>query len=158
MVYGGATTVANCTSGGLNNGGASQDICFGDPGGGLLGKNYLWWDANGYLTDSDIILCQTCNWVTFDLESLVAHELGHGVPLNHSSNSEATMWPTVNAGETKMRTLHQDDIDGITFLYPLGGAPIPTLSEWAAILMTMLLALAGLSRIGREQKITAGNR
>ena len=60
----------------------------------------------------------------FDLETVTLHELGHGVGLGHSGTSGAVMYPSVGAGQAK-RVLHQDDIDGVSFIYP-GGSPAPT--------------------------------
>ena len=60
----------------------------------------------------------------FDLETVNLHELGHGLGLSHSGTSGAVMYPSVGAGQAK-RVLHQDDMDGVSFIYP-GGSPAPT--------------------------------
>ena len=60
----------------------------------------------------------------FDLETVHLHELGHGLGLSHSGVGGAVMYPSVGAGQAK-RVLHQDDVDGVTFIYP-GGSPPPT--------------------------------
>lgn len=58
-----------------------------------------------------------------DLLALLAHELGHAIGLGHSSVEYALMYYS-SSGITQ-RFLTQDDIDGITYLYPnekeLGG-------------------------------------
>lgn len=62
-----------------------------------------------------------------DLQNVAAHELGHSVPLGDlhgPEHLEKTMVGVIGWGETKKRDLHQDDIDGITFLYP-ASAPQP---------------------------------
>ena len=49
------------------------------------------------------------------------HELGHSLSLGdlyNSADADKTMYGYASSGETKKRTLHQDDIDGITYLYP----------------------------------------
>ena len=61
---------------------------------------------------------------TFDLETVNLHELGHGLGLSHSGTFAAVMYPSVSGGVSK-RVLHQDDIDGVSFIYP-GGSPAPT--------------------------------
>lgn len=53
----------------------------------------------------------------FDFESMAVHELGHGLKLNHSSYSDATMYYAMPKGETKNRSLHTDDINGIKYIY-----------------------------------------
>jgi hypothetical protein len=52
----------------------------------------------------------------FDLRSVILHELGHGLGLGHSANAAAVMDPTIADG-TLERILHQDDIDGLNFIY-----------------------------------------
>ena len=60
----------------------------------------------------------------FDTETVWLHEFGHGFGLGHSQVNGAVMEPFY---EGVRRSAHQDDIDGITFLYPGGGAtPTPT--------------------------------
>jgi hypothetical protein len=52
-----------------------------------------------------------------DLENTLTHELGHFLGLDHSSDSDATMFGQAPDGEDKKRDLLQDDIDGICDLY-----------------------------------------
>ena len=54
-----------------------------------------------------------------DLQSVVTHEVGHVVGLDHVDNPDATMYPYSSLGDIGRRTLHQDDIDGVSFLYPV---------------------------------------
>lgn len=66
-----------------------------------------------------------------DLQNVAAHELGHSVPLadlHGLEHLEKTMLGVIGWGETKKRDLHQDDIDGITFLYPAIAQPECTYS------------------------------
>jgi hypothetical protein len=49
--------------------------------------------------------------------AVIAHEIGHALGLGHSEVSEALMYYQI---VPKRSTLGQDDIDGITFLYPVG--------------------------------------
>lgn len=53
----------------------------------------------------------------FDYQSVLTHELGHALGLDGSSDREATMYESGRPGETKLRTLEADDIDGIQALY-----------------------------------------
>lgn len=52
----------------------------------------------------------------FDLRTIVTHELGHSLGLDHSSVRSAVMFPTVAAG-TQKRSLTQDDTTAISALY-----------------------------------------
>jgi hypothetical protein len=54
-----------------------------------------------------------------DLQSVATHENGHALGLGHSTNSGATMYPTVLSG-TNSRSLNDDDRDGVCTLYPSG--------------------------------------
>ncbi len=47
---------------------------------------------------------------------LLAHELGHTLGLGHSSEPSALMY--YNLGGKQRLALHQDDMDGISYLYP----------------------------------------
>jgi hypothetical protein len=53
-----------------------------------------------------------------DVQSVAAHEFGHWLSLNHSTNPDATMYMYVYRGDIKMRDLHSDDIAGIRSIYP----------------------------------------
>jgi hypothetical protein len=57
------------------------------------------------------------NWRQMDMESVILHEIGHQLGLDHSSNSSAVMWWAIGMGENQ-RSLHSDDIAGIRALYP----------------------------------------
>jgi hypothetical protein len=53
-----------------------------------------------------------------DLQSVLTHEIGHALGLDHTTKDEtAVMWDTFNYEELN-RDLKQDDKDGIRFLYP----------------------------------------
>jgi len=60
----------------------------------------------------------TC--VATDVQNTVTHEVGHVLGLDHPSGVESTMYAQATLGEVKKRTLHQDDIDGLCFIYPRG--------------------------------------
>jgi hypothetical protein len=56
-----------------------------------------------------------------DVENVTAHEAGHSfglADLYAVADSQKTMYGYINNGETKKRTLEQDDRDGIAYLYP----------------------------------------
>ena len=112
LVYGGSTS-----SSGVNNADGYNKISFGEPGSGYLGVARFRYNASGQLTDCDIILRINHSWSESTLGDVAAHEFGHCIGLDHTSDSSTTMYPTVRQGAS---TLSQDDINGISFLYPSG--------------------------------------
>ncbi|MCL7042051.1 hypothetical protein MKW94_030698 [Papaver nudicaule] len=73
-------------------------------------------------TDGRLHLDADENWGTrpaydeVDLESIVTHEIGHILGLQHTSDGRAVMFPTIGRGATR-RELGSDDILGIRALY-----------------------------------------
>lgn len=55
---------------------------------------------------------------TFDVWNTAAHEIGHVAGLDHTPETEATMFYTAPAGERSKRTLHADDVEGLCAIYP----------------------------------------
>lgn len=53
-----------------------------------------------------------------DLASVLTHEIGHFLGLNHTKVEDATMFAEYAPQETSTRTPADDDIDGICELYP----------------------------------------
>jgi hypothetical protein len=98
--------------------------------GSSIGTTYSWWDSNNRLLDSDIIIWDAgfnfftgssgCGLVSNAayLEDIATHELGHSLGLNHSSYSDATMYPSYGYCSMAVRTLASDDIAGARALYP----------------------------------------
>jgi len=95
--------------------------------------NITWYDEN----NGDISECdQTFNDMYFhwsdsgnpdemDIQNIDTHETGHTLlllDLYDSPSAEFTMYGYASEGETKKRTLEDDDENGIRFLYP--GGPI----------------------------------
>ena len=103
---------------------------------GVLGKNSFWFYTTGEMIDSDIRFNTKITWSTdgspdkFDVQNVGTHELGHSLSLAdlyHYSDSEKTMYGFGSPGDTSQRTLHQDDMDGIAYLYPANtSSPNPT--------------------------------
>ena len=86
-------------------------------------------DKTGVIVDADIEL----NDASFpfsagdpvppdktDLLGTLVHEVGHVYGLDHSRDGDATMYYKAPAGEDKKRTLHQDDVDGVCWIYEYG--------------------------------------
>ena len=94
----------------------------------LTSINY--YPDTGLIADADIDFNgQEFVWTTsidtprVDVQSIATHEIGHVFGLDHSEDQDAVMWweyliyPN-GMGETRQRTLHEDDILGISYLYP----------------------------------------
>lgn len=90
---------------------------------GDLAYNRIETDLLGYITRTYVRVNTYYSWSTngdqnsFDFESMAVHELGHGLRLLHSSDTEATMYYSMPVGETKKRTLDTDDVNGIKYIY-----------------------------------------
>jgi hypothetical protein len=54
----------------------------------------------------------------FDLAGIVTHEAGHFLGLAHATSAGSTMYASTKPETTKLRSLAQDDIDGICTIYP----------------------------------------
>jgi hypothetical protein len=88
-----------------------NDLC-------LNGYNFAWSDAG--------------EAGRMDVQNIVTHELGHNLVLNDlydPAKADYTMYGYSTPGETRKRTLHPDDMNGMRFLY---GAPGVRLDEFAA--------------------------
>jgi len=97
-----------------------------------LGVTRSWAAASGELLGFDLALndaavdftnANTQEDTITDLANTVTHEIGHVMGLDHTDVEEAVMYPTSKQGELSKRTLHQDDIDGIHYLYRDGFEP-----------------------------------
>lgn len=53
----------------------------------------------------------------FDLRNTLTHEVGHLLGLDHTPDTEATMFPSAPMGETRKRTLASDDINALCDVY-----------------------------------------
>lgn len=87
---------------------------------------------DGEIGEADILMNgQDYTWTTAsaggdtDVQSIIAHESGHFLGLGHSDVPSATMFSSVEQGDTSLRSLDADDIAGAQYLYgagPSGGA------------------------------------
>ncbi|HEY2367286.1 MAG TPA: matrixin family metalloprotease [Polyangiaceae bacterium] len=57
----------------------------------------------------------------FDFLSIVTHESGHFLGMAHSPDDHATMFAHYTQGQTSMRNLSADDVQGICTIYPPDG-------------------------------------
>ena len=95
--------------------------------GSVIARTYWWYNGSNELIDADIVFYDG-GWTFFTgssgcsdgvyIEDIAAHEFGHALGLGHSSESGATMYPSVSRCSTGFRTLEADDLAGVETLYP----------------------------------------
>jgi len=131
------------TAWGANDG--SNIVCFGliDEQ-SVLAETLTWYNADtGEMLDSDLKFNTEYSWSTdgsaeyFDVQNVATHEFGHSAGLADlyaDSDAEKTMYGYSSKGETKQRTLDQDDINGVISLY--GNGDITTSTTTTTIVTT----------------------
>lgn len=86
-----------------------------------VAENYSYY-VNGSLVESDINLNYNQQWTNglevgrFDVQSVMLHEVGHTVGLNHSTTHNAIMYKNVY-WNTLRRSLFADDLNGLSARY-----------------------------------------
>lgn len=79
--------------------------------------------SNGAFIDADILVnCEHFRFGIYDSDSMdlvtiLAHEIGHALGLDHSEDKEAVMFGGLLVGE--VRTVNEDDRNGYWYLYAL---------------------------------------
>jgi hypothetical protein len=108
--------------------------------GSAIATTYSWWNSSNQLIDSDIIFwdggftfftgASGCGVVpnAAYIEDVSAHEFGHALGLNHSTATDATMYPSYSYCSQAFRTLASDDIAGAKALYPTLSNTAPSVS------------------------------
>jgi hypothetical protein len=85
------------------------------------------------------------------VREIATHELGHALGLGHSQFADATMFGVAHF-DGRCASLHQDDINAITFVYPAtGGSPGPL-----TILSTSPLGIATAGSAFSRQLLASG--
>jgi uncharacterized protein (TIGR03382 family) len=105
--------------------------------GWLTGGNFAWgastlgitftqyFPATGELDEADMAMNNNVSWSdlcggafnSFDYESVILHEAGHFLGLDHSTGAISVMYPTVSNGQCK-RALQAPDITDVCTVYP----------------------------------------
>ncbi len=95
-----------------------------------LAATFIRFDSRGRVARFDIVFYDRTNgsknrWNgprdpesgTVDLLGVAVHEFGHALGLDHTPVRNATMFASVASRGFHLRTLEQDDLDGVEFLY-----------------------------------------
>lgn len=91
-----------------------------------LAKTTVTYDNDtGEILDADIEMNHAFNAYTtgdvdvqYDLQSILTHEIGHLIGLDHSPDFYATMTPWYDQGSVELRSLETDDVAGVCGVYP----------------------------------------
>ena len=105
-------------------GDGTTTVGFGTAVPGALAHATTYADGLG-VTEFDVVLGDDrASWSTgpggsqVDVWATAAHEIGHGIGLGHSSDTNATMYFAIFIGSTHQRNPNADDISGLEQLYP----------------------------------------
>jgi len=91
-----------------------------------LAKTTVSYDKDtGEILDADIEMNHAYNefttgddYVVYDLQSILTHEIGHFIGLDHTLDYNATMNAGYQQGTIELRTLELDDMEGVCAIYP----------------------------------------
>jgi hypothetical protein len=86
----------------------------------------------------------------WDIQGIMAHEYGHALGLGHSGVSGTTMWPSVGAGSTSIRSIEADDIAGVKCIYGVKSASKPNIIATVGNGTTLTIHGSNFSATGNE--------
>ena len=78
------------------------------------------YDADIEVNSAQVDISVSETDVTYDLQSILTHEIGHFFGLSHSNQEDATMYARYRRGSLDLRTLSDDDIAAVCTVYPPG--------------------------------------
>src|SRR5262245_49629780 len=77
-----------------------------------------------YIREADILFNSSQPWTTsgepgrFDMQTIITHEVGHFLGLDHTALISSVMFPFGSQGQVDQRTLAYDDVAAATEIYP----------------------------------------
>jgi hypothetical protein len=153
------------------------------PAGSALSITIATYDMSGAFVDADVVInglpglsfavldpsapplaADAMLSAPYDLQNVVTHEAGHFFGMAHANDlPDDTMFPTSAQGETKKRTLGDDDAAGIRSLYPdafvascnAGGRSASSSASWLGA-AGLLVAGAAIARRRSNARVAAG--
>jgi hypothetical protein len=99
--------------------GAEDTIGFTHVRFGVHGDGEIW-DGDIELNAFDFAFSVGDKNVSYDLDSVLTHEIGHWLGLAHTADASATMYGEYTPGMTQQRSLADDDSTAICEVYPTG--------------------------------------
>jgi len=90
--------------------------------------------STGITNEADILFNPNQPWSTsgesgrYDIQSILTHEIGHFLGLDHSGMVSSVMSPFGSPTQVDQRTLQYDDIAGISEIYPAGTPAVGRIS------------------------------
>jgi hypothetical protein len=90
----------------------------------------------------------------FDIQSILTHEIGHFVGLDHAAMVSSVMVPFGKLGQLDTRTLQYDDIAAISEVYPKGSGS-PAVGEIHGSVMSATQPVFGANVVAVDQDGTA---
>lgn len=114
-------------------------VSFGDTtfpmGSGTLAVTLNYFSSQtGITNEADILFNPNQLWSTsgesgrYDLQSIMTHEIGHFLGLDHSGMISSVMSPFGLPTQIDQRTLQYDDVAGISEIYPAGSPSVGRIS------------------------------
>lgn len=111
FVYAGTSSAVVRTNDGINVAGFGTQFQMGNS----LAVCWYWY-FGADMIDADIEFNSNIDWINgYDLMTVAIHEAGHALGLDHPPTTESIMYWQYQGTR---QTLYQDDIDGISSIYP----------------------------------------
>ena len=106
------------------------------------GAYTVWWrDGNAAIFDADVVINTSYAWSLQDVETVMTHEVGHVMGLNHSNLQASVMFASPYNSYEFQRTLRGDDASACAALYTASAnADSNRAMNWAEQTFPQLLA------------------